>query len=143
MKLTTNFYSGGFFLLVAVALWLLVPSQIVTSNTELLNSRFFPRIISLILGLASLGLIIQSLFIPQKPSDKRRSNEFRVLCFLGLLVGYVILFKVIGFLFTSLIMGPLFLLFFKQKRIWYFVYVAIAAVAVNFIFVHFLNVPLP
>ena len=142
MKLTKDFYSGAFFFLAALAIWFLIPSQIPTTNTNTLNGQFFPKIISIILGLSSGIQIMFELKKQKKEDPVILRDELKVLFLFLILLAYIFAFSHLGFLIPSLVFGPLILLFFGQRRISYYIAVETTAVAVFLVFTYFLRVQL-
>ena len=66
IKYNSEIISGAVFLVTAIVLWLLVPSQINTMETTAVNAQTIPRVAIGGMGLFSLGLLLQGIFSAEK-----------------------------------------------------------------------------
>lgn len=161
---------GG--LLASVALWFLIDvgireSSTFAGNSPMLTSRFFPRFVTILLGISSFSCLIGSLIairhskretaslsvesnamptMPEQqtaPEDKTLWSEFRVLALLGLFLLFALLFHRIGYFYSSIIVSTLTLLLLGCRN-WIYYLVAWAFAGLIFlVFTHLLYVPLP
>lgn len=139
-------------LLIAVTLYLLTPSQVssVSSSSGItLGADFFPRFVSILMGLSAVGLFVQSQIAinhhyetEERPvSDPRR--EFRVAVAIFLLVLYAVYMPDLGFTISSLLFGAAFLAFLKVKVWWYYLIYAASVFVIFYVFTDLLYVFLP
>lgn len=148
MKLKTNLLGGGLFLSVSIIIWFLIPSQIILTQNNNINSQTFPRLIVGIAIVSSILLILKDIIkiIKKEPVEEVEiilNNEIKVIIMLILLTIYVFLFEHIGFLFSSIIYSFLTLMYYKSKNIKYYVSIALVCFVVNYIFKNLLLVQLP
>lgn len=147
VKVHTDLVSGIFFLLFSVALFLVIPSQVKVVTDEVVNSRTFPYILSLIIMAVSLKTVAVEVIklVKKKEVEKKEFDvkvEAKALFLFSLLIVYVILIQVIGYLVSSLLMVSSFLVFFKTKKWYYYAITLGLTVAIFYIFRIVLNVQL-
>jgi putative tricarboxylic transport membrane protein len=146
MKITikANLTTGIMFGILAVLIWCLIPSQIMTSETTEITAKSVPQLITGIMFLLSMALIVQSLaFKKDKDVDIYLGKEAKMLLFFLMLIVYAILLSIIGFVFSSILFCIGFLLYMKSKN-WVFYAVSFAVIVLlKIIFTVVLQVPLP
>lgn len=147
VKVHTDLVSGIFFLIFSVALFLVIPSQVKVVTDEVVNSRTFPYILSLIIMAMSLKTIaLEVVRLAKKEAVETKEFDSKVeakaLFLFSLLIVYVILIQVIGYLVSSLLMVSSFLIFFKTKKWYYYAITLGLTVGIFFIFKMVLNVQL-
>lgn len=146
IKIKANLAGGVIFLLFSIIAWMLIPSQIQASKiaTTLIGARFVPQITIIVIFVLSLAMLLLSLILKKdKIIDIDLSKEVKVFIFYAMLVGYVLLIPILGFLVSSLLFCIAMLLYFKVKKWTYYVISISVIVLLNFIFSNVLSVPLP
>lgn len=146
IKLRTNLISGLLGLIISAAIWFIIPAQIkvMQASTYSVDARFMPRLVSVIIALMSLVLLIQSLVLKkEKIVSIQVKEEMKVGLFYLMLVAYVILIPIIGFLISTLLICGGTLLFLRCKKKRYYLTTGIIVVGVYLAFIFLLNVPLP
>ena len=148
---------GIFFLVIAIIVWIIVPFQIQESGRTHMGPRFFPKVISIIMASASIGLIINNLLkylrekkgnkVVNETGEKSEKGTFikeirAVLVFLIMLV-YAILMPLIGFIVSSLIICGIILLVLGAKKWYYYVIMTVAIFFIYYVFKYQLYVQLP
>ena len=148
---------GVFFLCFAIVVWLIVPYQIPDSGRTVMGPRFFPRVISIIMGFVSIGLIISNLLKHHREKDKAGKaeeggwrldagalrSEFRAGGVFVVMVLYAILMPRIGFIISSILASGIILVVLGARK-WYFYVIMLAAVfLIYYVFKFQLYVQLP
>ena len=143
----TDLWSGIFFLLLSVFLFITIPMQIELVDDSAVNSRSFPFLLALIIMVMSIKLIITETLkiigkknVNQKEIDLK--DEGKALIIFLILLGYLILMPVIGYFSSSLIMFAAFLVFFRSRNKLYYIIALLSCAAVYLIFRFVLNVQL-
>ena len=152
LKYNSEIISGSVFLVAAAVLWLLIPSQINTMETSVINAQTVPKIAIGGMGLFSLGMLLQGIFtIPKKEvvitRDGLRSDRFRKevksVVYAGMLLAYLVAITWLGFLISTLLLTISILLFYGARRWYYYAIPLTMVVVVYFIFKMLLRVSLP
>lgn len=152
IKYNSEVISGAIFLVVAVVLWLLIPSQIDTMETSKINAQTVPAIAVGGLALSSLGLLLQGIFtIPKKEfmitrdtliSNKFR-NEMKSLFYAGMLLVYAVVLTWAGFLVATGLLTVAILVFYGTRKWYYYAIPLVTVGVVYFVFKTVLHVSLP
>ena len=152
LKYNSEIISGSVFLVAAAVLWLLIPSQIKTMETSVINAQTVPKIAIGGMGLFSLGMLLQGIFtIPKKEvvitRDGLRSDRFRKevksVVYASMLLAYLVAITWLGFLISTLLLTISILLFYGARRWYYYAIPLTMVVVVYFIFKMLLRVSLP
>lgn len=147
MKLNSKVTKGIVFLLLALCLYLLMPTQIKLINDDKINARTFPTVLICGMVICSLLEIIGGLIAKKKEywvvSKESLKQLVDPVCMLLIILAYVLLIPRIGFLISSLVCCCGAMAFLKCKKVSYYAIVIAFAVAVCFIFTKVLHVPLP
>lgn len=146
-KLPTEIVSGVGFLLLAIVCCFLIPSQIQISATDEVNGRVFPYLLVVIMGIFSTVLIGQELvnvYVKKRPWTTKTVNmleEVRALfIFLILILTYVISKVTNLFLIGAIFCALSFLVFFRCRKISYYVITLSLAILIWVAFRFGLNV---
>ncbi|MDH2926693.1 tripartite tricarboxylate transporter TctB family protein [Lonepinella koalarum] len=136
------------FLIVSVVIWYLIPSQIVLTHDEPINSQTFPRLIIGLMGLCSLILLIKELIKwgrkqPVKMVELHFKQESRSAMVLLLLALYWGLMHWVPFAIASIIFSSLMLLSFGCRNWRYYAIVAAVILIISVLFEYVLKVSLP
>lgn len=146
MKIKSNLLSGILAILFAVALLAIIPSQIhsVHQTNEYLGSGFVAKLIAYVI-LASGGvMLIKSLLLRQEQEVIVNLGVERIsLLFYTVMVAYLLLIPILGFLAASLCVGVAALLYQRVRSVTQYVVVTLIIACVYFAFVHCLDVALP
>lgn len=146
MRLRTNLIGGIGAIICAVALFLVIPSQIEQTihGNEYIDSRLIPRLVAGLIALCGLLLVVKSLVFKQEqireisvPAE-RRSLAF----FLPMLV-FLLAMPRLGYLASGIGMAVATLLFQRVGSVKQYIAVLLIILAVYLAFVHGLGVPLP
>lgn len=145
IKVKSNLISGAASVIFAIALWFIIPIQIVDQSNKLIKSDFLPRLLAVIILICGIWLIAESYLKPEKEKfiEFDLKKEARVLIYMAALILYIVLFNKIGFFFSSLLLSLFTLLFVKEKKVSRYVIVALYVTALFFIFKYGLGIPLP
>jgi uncharacterized membrane protein len=148
---------GIFFFLMAVTVWVLVPYQIPVSGRTHMGPRFFPKVISIVMGIMSLGLVLNTLVTARKDTVKNKdaANEVKgmdrarllkegraVIAFFFMLVGAFLMPK-IGFIISSFIMSGLILYVLNARKWYYYGIMGVSVLVIYYVFKYQLYVQLP
>ncbi|MGI6466640.1 MAG: tripartite tricarboxylate transporter TctB family protein [Sphaerochaetaceae bacterium] len=143
---------GFIFTLVAAILLLKIPTEIKTLETTAINAQTVPKIALGGLGIFSFLLFLQGLLLlPKKEvvfgGDLYASKEFkdtiRSFIYIGILVVYAILFKVVGFIVSSIYLIFAVLIYYGAKKKSYYIIALIISALVYLVFAKVLNISLP
>lgn len=148
IKINSNMVSGVIFLIFSLVVWFLIPVHIVTDEETFANAQFIPRLLMIIIFLSSISLIAKEAYkkIKNIESDKLEidlKKESRVLIMFGILIIYTLIMPVIGFIFSSIIVGCVSLVLMKVKNWKYYLTIIISVVIVYYVFQNLLHVQLP
>lgn len=136
------------FLAAGVAGYALMPSQVKIQEGTATTARTFPSLMLTLILACSVVLLVQELIkIVRKQSIEVVMldvlTEIRALIILILLVLYALLIPPLGFIVTSILFGLAMLGFFRVKKWWYYLIVALSALVIGLLFQVVLNVRLP
>ncbi len=147
MKLNRDITKGVVFLVVAITLMLLMPSQIKLTDDSAINARTFPTLLLQGVIVCSLCLIVTGLlskkkayFVINKQTVKEILPSIGMIIIFGIYVAMIIN---IGFLVASLVCCCGTLAYLRCKKPLYYVLVAGFCVFVYLLFTQLLNVYLP
>lgn len=147
LKVNTDIFKGCLFLIITLIIFLITPSQVSVIEGETINSRSFPYLILCVMGISSVFLMIQGCIGKTKTYwefDVEEAKKWIVpLAVYGIVQVYVILFSIIGFIFSSLIATTALLLLVKCKEKKYYIISYLCTIIIYFVFTEFLLVPLP
>ena len=105
IKIKKNLASGIISVLAGTVLWLMIPYCIkskVNYLTSSIGPTYMPKLIVIVMIVCGVGLIIQSLILKKDETVTISiSDELRVLIYLGLLIAYILLLPILGFILTS------------------------------------------
>lgn len=143
---------GFIFALVASILYLKIPTEIKTLEQTAINAQTVPKIALGGLAIFSFLLFLQGLLLlPKKEvvfgKDLYASKEFkdtiRSFIYIGILVVYAILFKVVGFIVSSIYLIFAVLIYYGAKKKSYYIIALIISALVYLVFAKVLNISLP
>ena len=143
----TDLVSGIFFLVLSLFLFFSIPSQIVVLEKTTINAQSVPYLLSVLIFIMSLKLIIVDivkLMLKKQVTEKEfdLKIEGKALLLFSILIGYLVLIPLFGFLISSLLMFLAFLVFFKARNWIYYLVGGLSCTLVYVIFKFLLNVPL-
>lgn len=152
IKYNNEIISGAVFAILAVVLWLLIPSQVDTMETASINAQTFPRIAIGGLFLCSAGLLLQGIFsIPKKEVVLSRETfqspngrkELKSVVYALMLIAYAVVLTLFGFLIATALLVVAIELFYGARK-WYYYAIPLAMVGiVYYVFSVVLHVSLP
>lgn len=145
MKIRTNLTGGIFSALFAGVLWFLSLGIIeVMPNSTSVGANFFPKAMAVLLFIFSITLIVQSVFFKKEEIiELDLKGELRTMIFLAIIVAYVVLINLIGFLISTILMSSAVLWYLKCRDWKYYVICAAAAIVIFFGFTYGLRIKLP
>lgn len=146
MKIKSNLLSGIIAILFAIALLLVIPSQIHTihQTNEYLGSGFVPKLIAYVILASGVIMLIKSLLLRQEQEVViNLAIEKTALIFYAVMVAYLLLIPPLGFVAASLCVGVAALAYQRVRNVTQYVVVLAIIAGVYFAFVHCLDVPLP
>ena len=136
------------FFMLALAILVLMPSQIKIRADQTITARTFPAALAIMMLGGSIMLAAKDLYrlarkLPIEVAELDLGTEIRALILLALLAFFALLMRLIGFIPGSVVFGLLMLVYFRVKKPAYYAVVAVAAIIVGVIFRYALNVRLP
>lgn len=136
------------FLVAGVAGFALMPSQVKIQEGTATTARTFPSLMLTLILACSVFLILQEVvkIVHKQPIEVVMLDvmtEIRAIIILALLVLYALLIPVLGFIVTSILFGLAMLGFFRVKKWWYYLIIALSALLIGLLFQVVLNVRLP
>jgi len=147
MKIRINLTIGLVFLVLGIGIWIMTPYQIrvgFSASQYSLGSRGLPYLVAVMMIIISLIVIVRSLvFKMDKVIVISLNDELRALGFYLMILFSILIMKVIGFLLSGLFIGWATLLYIRNKKIAYYIYVGVFNVFIYVIFVYALNIKLP
>ncbi|MEL7564573.1 MAG: tripartite tricarboxylate transporter TctB family protein [Dehalobacterium sp.] len=137
---------GG--VLVLFSIWFYLTAQAIpTGNITGMPPSFFPSFLAVCLGVCSaflLGKGIKDVLQGKKTVVSQTKDQKTVLILLGLLILYVVLFNIIGFIATTIIYLTCVMLLLKAGKLLKSVLISVVVtLVVYFIFGNLFNIPLP
>ena len=126
IRYPSDLVTGIVFLLVAVAVILLLPSQVNVSQNEVIDGREFPRLLMYLMAICSCALILIEIgkMVMKKPMVMKTMNllvEVKALIIMAILVVTFLLAKYTGmFVLGAVFCAVAFLLFFRCKKMSYY-----------------------
>lgn len=148
IRLYVDIIAPTIFIIFAVAVLLAMPSQIALLSSSSINERSFPTLLMfliIICGVVLLGKEIFNIVAKKKVNivETTALVEVKALIILGILVLYWLLMGLIGFIISSILLGLAMLMFFRVKKVSYYIIVSVVAVLIGVFFRYVLNVRLP
>ncbi len=138
--------TGIIFLIVAIAVILLLPSQVSVSQNDVIDGREFPRLLMYLMAICSCVLILVELgkMIMKKPMVMKTMNllvEVKALIIMAILIITFLLAKYTGmFVLGAIFCAIAFLLFFRCKKKSYYAITVVFVVAIWAVFRFVLHV---
>ncbi|MDF3002879.1 MAG: tripartite tricarboxylate transporter TctB family protein [Bacillota bacterium] len=152
LKYNSEIISGSVFLVAAVVLWLLIPSQINTMETSAINAQTVPKIVIGGMGIFSFCLLLQGIFTMPKSEiiitkaaliSENFRKELKSILYAVIFLAYLVALTWMGFLISTVLLTIAILVFYGARR-WYYYAIPLAmVVVVYFIFKMLLRVSLP
>ena len=148
IRLYVDIITPIIFIIFAVVVLLAMPSQIALLSSSSINERSFPTLLMfliIICGVVLLGKEIFNIVSKKKVNivETTALVEVKALIILGILVLYWLLMGLIGFIISSILLGLTMLIFFRVKKVSYYIIVSVVAVLIGVFFRYVLNVRLP
>ncbi len=147
-KIYPSLVGAILFIGVAVGILFLLPTQITIQSGQKITARTFPTLLTYIILCCALitlaGTLIQ--FLRKKPIPYvylSALTEIRAVILLCLLIGYAVLISLIGFLSSSVLYGVCMLIYFRAKKLHYYLLVIGIALCIGYLFKYVLYVQLP
>ncbi len=143
IKIKTNTIFGIAAIICAIAIYLIIPSQVRPSKvaTEYINGSFMPKIMTLVMFISGLICCIKSLLFKNDAAREIELDiEIKNLTYIGMIIVYGLLAKYISFLIASILFGLASLFFMEEKGTKKYIIVTIAIIAVSLIFKYGLKV---
>ncbi len=152
IKFNSEMIAGCIFSIVSAVLYFLIPHEIKTLETTAINAQTIPRIVLGGLFIFSFLLLLQGLFLlPKKEivfnEELYASREFkdsiRSLVFIAILIVYVFIFKLLGFIVSNIYLIFAILIYYGAKKKSYYIIALLVSTIVYLVFTMFLNISLP
>ena len=148
VRLYVDIITPIIFIIFAVAVLLAMPKQIALLSSGSINERSFPTLLMFLIIICGVVLLGKEIFniISKKKANIVETTvlvEVKALIILGILVLYWLLMGLIGFIISSILLGLAMLMFFRVKKISYYIIVSVVAVLIGVFFRYVLNVRLP
>jgi putative tricarboxylic transport membrane protein len=125
----------------------MIPRQIEVIDDSFINSRTFPYLLAFVIMAMSIKLIVVDLvkIIRKQPTKEKEFDlvvEGKAIIIFFILLAYVALMPLIGFLFSSILMFAAFLVFFHSKEWKYYLIGLLSCISVYIIFTSVLHIQL-
>ena len=146
IKVRTNLVSGIIFLIMAIALLILIPKEIVQTyqQNQYIDAKAIPQLIAYFMLAVSISLILKgTVFKKEVIKEFELAPELVGLGFICILALYVFAMKYIGLLFDSIILATITLSITKVKKWKIWVIVMVSIVIVYFAFTFGLSIYFP
>ena len=131
-KQQNNLLASGAFIIVSIVMvFYAIPNEIAVNDilgksTTITNSRFFPYVVSIFIGIIALiefiAALIKYMSLRKQEGDQDTEKEeagiTRALIIFGLIVLYALLFNYFGFIIATIVVPPI-VLFVMGSRKWY------------------------
>lgn len=152
IKYNSEMISGAIFTIIALILLTLVPKEIKTLETTYINAQTVPKIALGGLAIFSFLLFLQGIiFIPKKEivitkgyfKEDQFKQSFRSLIYILIIVFYVILFRLFGFIVSNLYLIFSVLFYYKAKKVSYYLIAISISTVVYLLFTTVLHISLP
>ena len=148
VRLYVDIITPIIFIIFAVAVLLAMPKQIALLSSGSINERSFPTLLMFLIIICGVVLLGKEIFniISKKKANIVETTalvEVKALIILGILVLYWLLMGLIGFIISSILLGLAMLMFFRVKKVSYYIIVSVVAVLIGVFFRYVLNVRLP
>ena len=147
IEIPTELISGGFFFAFAIIIYLVMPSQVAVSDSDVVNGRAFPTLLAALMLLFSIVLLIQEFIkvkIKKQPPTTRKVNllvEIKALVILGILIFTYVICRVTNLFAVGACFCCLgFLIYFRCRKVSYYVITLTMAVLIWVAFRFGLNV---
>ena len=156
-RVSDKLIPGLVFLVSAVVLYLIMPSQIKTTETTAFTARTFPTIALGMIGLCALFLIIQGIMekcgakntvaeeavTVEKEYVSGQGNMKMFAYIVTLLIGAAVIGNYTSLLVSGLLLGEGFLILYRDKKILHYVIVISVVVLSYFLFKQVFGLQLP
>ncbi len=147
MKLTKEIVGGALFLVLSVAVWFLIPSQIEVITDSRINAQFVPKVITLTLMAFSAINLVRAILsqrnVSMNSGSTKKMDILRVLILFATFVVYSLLLDFIGFEIATVLAGGGILAIIGIKKWHYYAISTVFVVLVGFVFRTFFYVQLP
>ncbi len=146
IRIKSNLASGIASLILGLALYFIIPSQIsaeFSKNVSGVDSKTIPTMIAILFIVCGIILIFQSLVL--KKDEVRElavKEECKTLAYMAVLVVYAYAFN-FGFIASTSVLAVLTLAFSKCKKPLYYIITVLAVFLLYGVFKILLHVPLP
>ncbi|MDY4610514.1 MAG: tripartite tricarboxylate transporter TctB family protein [Sphaerochaetaceae bacterium] len=147
ITLKKNLTSGIIAVVTGIVLWFMIPYCIkakVTYVTSSIGPTYMPKLIIGVMTICGLGLIFQSLVLKKDETVTICiKDELRVLVYLGVLIAYIVLLPIVGFVVASILFACVSLYLMESKNKKYYIAAFAIVIAVFLGFKYGLSVYLP
>ena len=147
IKIRKNLWSGILTIVFSVILWVALPFCIksqVTTLTAAIGPDYLPRLIIALMGICGIGLVITSLALKKDEEiEINLKDELRTFIFVGIILAYILLMPVIGFLIDTILFSCVALFFMETRKPSHYVAVVILTILIFVGFKYGLMVSLP
>lgn len=149
MKITIkkNLWSGIITVVASLVLWFGLPYCIksqATSLTAAVGPDYLPRLIIAIMGICGIGLILTSLVFKKDDTiEVVLKDELRTFLFVAIILAYILLMPVIGFLLSTILFSCAALFFMETRKPLHYVVVIVLSILIFVGFKYGLTVSLP
>ncbi len=152
LKINAEIVAGLLFTIAAGILFLMIPTEIKTLETTEINAQSVPRIALGGLCLFSFLLFLQGLFLlPKKEivfskelyAGRAFKDAIRSLCYIAIVIVYVVLFKLLGFIASNIYLIFAVLMYYGARKKSYYAIALFISALVYLVFSVVLNISLP
>lgn len=146
MKKVDRWVALGSILFAAIALFI-IPREIaaVGSSVVIMSARTYPTFAAIAIIVCSLGLLLTSFLSHDDTAAPTiiRAEELKVLLVLGIILAYAIACEYLGFFISTILVGNVFMLVFKDRTWYHHVIYCVFIFACYMLFTRLLYIHLP
>lgn len=147
LRIKKNLWSGIVAVAFSAVLWFALPYCIkskVNTLTSAVGPDYLPRLIIILMAICGVCLMIYSLvFKKDETVEVVLKEEARTFVFIALILAYILLMPILGFLITTLAFSCLALFFMETRKPSHYAVIAVLVVGIFVGFKYGLKVPLP
>lgn len=148
IKIKKNLIGSIIFLILSIIIWYMIPYQIKLTKVTAVNAQTFPRLIIALMGICSLYCLIKEInkIKKREPIEEIEIvfiEEVQAVLMIMLIIFYWLILHWFTFMAASLIFATGMLIFYRCKKISYYIIVYSIIISVTLAFQNLLNVELP
>lgn len=144
--LNTNSVSGIISLILAIALFVFIPSQ-VPSVALGTTSKIIPYALAYIFLICGIGLILQGIYTFKGKQFIINRETVKIslsyIIYASMFVIYTVLLRYLGFLISTIFISTMILVNYKIKKVHQYIIVYLFIILINWAFINLVKISLP